>query len=282
MEKLKNLKKQWILSGILIAVLLFLSFTSSGRSTLSFLERTLGDIFSPVQNTIGASLSSASRSVESLLHFGSLLDENKKLQGQVDKLKEENRNLKDIIGRSSQLTNEATILKSLDRKYLEAYIVSKTESTYFNQFSLNKGLEDGIEKGDTVVIATESGQNLSIVGLVGKVEKVSKNWCKVQGIIDEGNAVSFRTIRNSEGGIVKGSDHRLEGYAYDLYGDIVEGDEVYTSGIGDLYERDIYIGKVEKVINDSDKMIKNIRIEPAVNFHKLYKVYVITESNYDK
>lgn len=282
MDKLKNLKKQWIASGLLIAILVFSGFTTQGRMALEYIEKGLGDALSPVQKTLGTGLSNLGEGFDSILHVTSLSRENKKLKNELEKVKEENRNLSDIIGRSTQLSNEATMLKSETRKFVKSYIISKNEGVYFDYFSLNKGKRDGIEVGDTVVIATESAKNVSVEGLVGKVEKVSSFWCKVRSITSEGNAVSFRTIRNSEGGVVKGLDHKLSGYAYDLYGDIVQGDEVYTSGIGDLYEPNIYLGRVEKVSNDNDKMIKNIRIEPAVNFHKLYRVFVITESSHGK
>lgn len=282
MDKLRNLKKQWLLSGAFIILLIFFGFTNKGRGTLNFLESSVADILSPFQNTLASGFSQSGEVVNSILNIPSLSSENKELKRKISILKEENRNLSEIIGRSSQLSNEATMLKSQNKKFLKAQIVSKNEGQYFDYFSLNKGSKHGVEEGDTVVIATESGKDISTEGLVGKVIEVSNFWSKVKAITAEGNAVSFRTIRNSEGGVVKGQDHKLFGYSYDLYGDIVRGDEVYTSGIGDLYEPNIYLGKVEKVSNDEDKMIKNIKIDPAVNFHKLYRVYIITESYYEK
>ncbi|MCD1146910.1 rod shape-determining protein MreC [Peptoniphilus sp. KCTC 25270] len=277
MDKLKKLKKQWIFSIAFILVFLFLGFTNIGHRSLEFVETSLAEIFSPIQRSLGSGTTYIADGLISIGNVGNLSKDNREMKQKLMELEEENRNLKDIIARSPQLMNEFTMINNSDKKFLQARVIGKSEGTYFRYFSIDKGEKEGVKIGDTVVIASESGQDVAIEGLVGKVVKTSNHWAKVSTIIEEGSAVGFRTVRNSEGGIVKAENNSLSGYAFDMNGDIVQGDEVYTSGIGDVYAKDIYIGRVDRVNTDEDKMIKNIRIVPVVNFHKLYTVFVITE-----
>ena len=80
MDKLKNLKKQWIASGLLIAILVFSGFTTQGRMALEYIEKGLGDALSPVQKTLGTGLSNLGEGFDSILHVTSLSRENKKLK----------------------------------------------------------------------------------------------------------------------------------------------------------------------------------------------------------
>lgn len=276
MDRIKKLKNQIIQAIALIILLIFIGFSSTGRTSIYQVEHFLGSLFQPAANMIGTAGSEVGSSIQSIIHMPSLSKENKKMKEELSTLREENRNLKDIIARSTILSNELAMKRVSNYIFVEAHVIMKSDLMHFNRFTIDKGKNDGIKLNDTVVIAQDTSTGLSTEGLVGKVVELGNNYANIRSIIDEGNAVSFKTIRSQEGGIVKGKNQRLDGYSYDLYGDIVQGDEVFTSGIGDLYERDIYIGVVSRVLNDEDEMIKSVRIQPAVNFNKLFKVYVIT------
>ena len=56
---------------------------------------------------------------------------------------------------------------------------------------------------------------------------------------------------------------------------VLQGDEVYTSGIGGIYPKGILIGKIKEVINTKNESDKYANIETAVNFNKLTNVLVI-------
>lgn len=62
---------------------------------------------------------------------------------------------------------------------------------------------------------------------------------------------------------------------YNKEGDVRSGDSIYTSGLGGVYPRDIYIGKVSEVLEDENGLLKNISIESPVDFNKLYRVLII-------
>ena len=55
---------------------------------------------------------------------------------------------------------------------------------------------------------------------------------------------------------------------------VSEGDVIVTSGLG-IYSEGITIGNVKTVVYNSNTLLKEITVEPAVNFKELEKVAVI-------
>ena len=134
-------------------------------------------------------------------------------------------------------------------------------------FTINKGSEAGIEKGDVVING---------VGLVGKICEVGSGWAKVKPVIAEENNISFMLARsNNQLGVASGSQNgKFGGYMFDENSTVAESDILITSGMG-IYPAGIEIGSVTSVSFNDDKLIKEVTIEPAVDFTSLRKVAVI-------
>jgi rod shape-determining protein MreC len=72
-------------------------------------------------------------------------------------------------------------------------------------------------------------------------------------------------------------DGKISGYLFDDKADIIKGDKLYTSGLGGGFIEDLYLGEVNEVISEDEDLMKKIEVKPAINFKKLYKVYVISD-----
>lgn len=276
MNPLKTIRKQWIYRGAAVIVLFFLGFTTPGHDLLRGMETGVLTAISPISNTVSVAFGHVAEGADSLVHVTSLRRENKKMEKELAALKEENKNLQDIVNRSTFLSNAQAIRNNRKDKPVEARITAKSSGMYFSRFSINKGSRDGVKVGDTVVSAMGKGSDASIEGIVGYVTEVSPFQSKVRSIIDEDCAISFRSIRTGDGGVLKGQKKSLNGYAFDLYADLVVGDTLFTTGVGDHFAPDLYIGSVTEVSTDDDKMVKNVKVKNGINFHKLYDVFVLT------
>ncbi|MEI4872674.1 hypothetical protein Q8G47_28515, partial [Klebsiella pneumoniae] len=84
----------------------------------------------------------------------------------MKKLEEENRKLREVVIRSEALKNEYDMIKSSNFELIEADITSLNNNSWYDVFTINKGLKDGVEMGDSVVM---SGDNTAdaMEGLVG-------------------------------------------------------------------------------------------------------------------
>ncbi len=275
---LKKYKDRMIVALVTVILLVIIGNTSGERQSISKVEKTVGNILTPISNvsySIGYSISS---------FFGSTFDfinvkkENDALKERIIALESEKRDLENIIGKTDYLRNEAKLLESTTHNLITAEIVSKEPGNWYDRFVIDKGAKDGVTKGDTVVQGVQIEGNLYQEGIVGRVVDVGGNWSKVITIIDELNSISFKVTRTQDGGILSGNvDGSINGYFFDSKADVIVGDKLYTSGLGGSYLKDIYIGEVSEVFNDENELTKRISITPAINFKKIYKVFVIKE-----
>ena len=67
----------------------------------------------------------------------------------------------------------------------------------------------------------------------------------------------------------------LTGFMLDDKAQVIEGDELITSGMG-IYPEGINIGKIESVKMDRNTLLKTVKIAPSVTFKNLSKVMVLT------
>lgn len=148
-----------------------------------------------------------------------------------------------------------------------ADITSFDGSNWTNIFTIDCGSESGIEPGAVVI----SGD-----GLIGKISDAGEGWAQVVSVIDDGTKVSFMAARNRKLlGVVEGNQQgKINGYMLKGDATIAEGDIIITSGMG-TYPAGLEIGTIQTITYNSDTLLKEITVEPAVDFRSLKKVSVI-------
>jgi rod shape-determining protein MreC len=272
----KKYKERMMVALVTIILLIIIGYTSKERASITKVERLVGNIITPVSNVTFSIGRNISDFFGSMFDFINVKKENDILKEQIIVLESKNRDLENIIGKTDYLRNEAKIQEQTEHNIVQAEIISKEPGNWYDRFTINKGLNDGVVKGATIIQGVEIEQNVFQEGIVGRVVDVGDNWAKVITIIDELNSISFKVIRTQDGGILSGDiDGTLGGYLFDNKSDIIVGDKLYTSGIGGTYLKDIYIGEVSEVYSDQEELTKRIVVDPAINFKKLYNVFVI-------
>ena len=270
----KHIKK--ILFWLIIFVLIILiGLTSVGKvenSNGSF----LGNLISGMQKVtfnVGQTLTNSFYSVQEIVK---MKEENILLTETVQELQERVRILENIVNKSDALEAEYEIKTNLDFDYVIGQVIALDNSNWFSRFTLDKGKLDGINKNDIVIHAVETNDGMVQIGLVGIITETGSNWSKAVTLLDGTCKISFRDINNEESGILQGSiDGNVTGYFFDSKVVASEGDSLVTSGIGEIYLPDIHIGEVKEVIQTTDASTQKIIVEPAVDFTKLYKVFVL-------
>ncbi|EHL18344.1 rod shape-determining protein MreC [Peptoanaerobacter stomatis] len=208
---------------------------------------------------------------------------------ELEKLKEENRSLRDQLIKNTmqeeevqELNNLKNALKFVTDKtasdFISADIVARNDGNYYNSFTISAGSDNGV-KSDSIVVNGD--------GLIGRVYQVSQKYSKAVSIIDSRFPVSFQIIgRSSDTGmlsqdvsITQIEDASLiKGYMFDVNSPVKIDDIVTTSGLG-LYPAGIPIGKVQQIIPDEQNILKYIVVQPYVNFKKLDKVMVFNKKD---
>ncbi len=282
MSFFKRYKNRMIVALVTIILIIVIGVTSGDRAKLSGFEKTIGNILSPVQKVFFNISKTISDGFSTITNISKIKEENEELQKTIAKLEEENRKYEDIISKTDFLRNESKLKERTKYKLIEAQIIGKEPGNWFDRFIIDKGLKDGVKKGDTVIEGVEVEQDIVQEGIVGRVVDVGDNCAKITSIVDESSNISFKIIRTQDGGILSGSldnenlDNEIKGYLFDSKVDVVKGDKLFTSGLGGVYVKDLYIGEVNDVVKKDEDLMKRISVTPAVNFKKIYKVYVIS------
>lgn len=276
MRFLRKYRERIIVTSVAIILLVLIGVTNN-RENLSKGEKIAGNILTPVSKVtfnIGKSISDF---VDTLLNFRSIKSENEQLKEYIVVLEDENRDLENLIGKSDFLKSEAEILRTTSFNTLKAQVSGKEPSNWFNNFTIDKGLDDGIQSGESIIQGVEVDDDLYQEGIIGRVTDVGDNWAKVVSIIDETSNISFIITRTQDGGILQGTiEGELRGYLFDDKADVIVGDTVYTSGLGGVFAENLYIGEVIEVIEEEESLTKQIIVSPAIDFKRIQNVLVIT------
>ncbi|MGB4439049.1 MAG: rod shape-determining protein MreC [Sedimentibacter sp.] len=262
----------WLTIFILIILIGLSSIDRMDGVNLGFLGNVVSGFQKLTFNT-GQTLTNSIVSVQEIVR---MREENIMLTDNVYELQEQVRSLENIVNKSDALETEYEMKKNLSYDYVVGQVIALDDSNWFSRFTIDKGENDGLKKNDIVVHAVETDKGVVQIGLVGIVAETSSNWSKVITLLDESCKVSFRDINSDESGIIQGSiDGAVTGYFFNSKAKASEGDFLVTSGIGEIYVPDIYIGVVKEVVPTTDASTQRVVVEPAVEFTKLNRVYVL-------
>lgn len=262
-----------IVTIVAIILIIIIGATARQRENITFMEKWVGNIITPVQNVFGKGINGIKQGANFIADIAGLKARNESLEKEVELLHQE-------VLKLSMTRSELEELKALkyalnyvedDNKHniISANIIGNSPSNWFNMFTINAGVAQGIKK-DSIILDSN--------GLVGKVYEVGGNWSKVVSIIDNSSSVSFQIMRDGNlQGIITGSvTNEITGYLFDPLADIIVGDKIVTSGLG-TYPKGIIIGEIIEVNKSSDHLLKTIKVEPVVNFKRITKVMVMVQ-----
>lgn len=237
------------------------------------LEGTAGDALNPLQRIAYTVNSGAKEFVDFFLNFSAVKEENKEVT-------KENKELKSELTEKSDLQAENDRLRSLldfkeqkqNYNYIATNIIGVSGGGIIDGYTVDKGQNDGIEKGMVVIAAN---------GLVGKVSTVESNWSIVQAIINENIKVGVMVESTRENtGILAGykdssNNNLVKVSNLPIDSTIKEGDKIITSGVGMLYPKEIQVGEVVSVEEDRVSVMKTAVVKPSVDFNKLEELFIV-------
>lgn len=270
----KDISPKYLLLGLSILCILFLGLSLFSDS---FMERTkilFGKIIIPLQE--GAE--KVGSWVEDRFQvFGDV----KALRQENETLKERNRELEDAIARNqAELTELAELRKlyDLDQLYPEyhttaARIFSVESSGWFNEFYINKGLNDGIYEDCNVLYDG---------GLLGIVTESYAGYARVRAIVDDRSRVTAeigpnRALCTVEGNLSDYGEGYITATGIDKDVTIRVGDSVITSNVSDRFLYGLTVGYVTELIPDPNNLTVTAKLKPAVDFGNIRDVLVITD-----
>lgn len=267
-------KQTEILGGIAtIIILLLLIFLSNVEvNKLSYLESAASAIINPVQRVFIDLRNKIQGNSAYFSNMESIMQENEDLRIKNSELETKLRELEMIKAENTKLQEYMNLTdKYSSYETIPAYVINRDVSNYSSTLILNVGTNDGIKENMTVIADK---------GLVGYVISTTENTCKVQVIIDSASTVSCTISTTDESIICKGTlenDQVLRASYIPTSAELIQGDNVYTSGVGGIYPKGIIIGTIKEIITTSNITDRYAIVEPAVDFSKIDTVLIINQ-----
>ena len=259
-----------IVVTILILVLLVI-LTNIENSNLSYIENVANKLVNPVQNGLTYMKNKLHGNSSFFTNINDLKTENEDLQKKNSELEEKLREYETVKAENETLKEYLGLTqKYSDYKTVAANVISRDISNYSKTIVINVGKKNGVKENMTV-IASE--------GLVGYVISVTDSTSKVQTIVDSSSNTSSILSTTRDSVICKGmlgENSSLKAVYIPTDATVASGDVVETSGLGGIFPKGIYIGKVTKVVNTNNLVDRYAIVETAVNYNKLETVLVIT------
>ena len=260
--------------ALLLSILLGVGSAVMGGSADPF-SNVINTVTAPVRGGISAVINWAEGVYTYVFRYDELNRELADLRAQVAELEEqvrqgqeasrENEQLRDLLGLQA---------KRRDFVFESARVSAHSTSNWESTLTLSKGSSAGVAAGDCVV--TEAGV------LVGVITQVGLNWCTVSTIINTDIELGGLVARTYAAGILEGDFALMnEGKLKLSYlpddAQLVSGDEVLTSGKGDVYPSGLVVGQVESVFTDPSGMSRYAVILPKADLDSLIEVFIIKD-----
>ena len=265
----------WLLIiALLLSILIGISSAVMGGNA-DPLSNLVTTITSPVRNgvaAVGDWVQGVSRYV---FHYSEMED-------QIDELEQQVADLEDQVRQGQEALQENELLRDLlglrerrqDFVFESAKVTARSNDNWRSTLTLSKGSESGIQEGNCVVTSTGV--------LVGVVSKVGSHYSEVNTVVDTSMEMGGIITRTNAAGVLEGDfslmqEGRLRLSYLPDEAQLVAGDEVLTSGRGDVYPSGLVVGQVEGVFNDASGMNRYAVIVPEVDLSSLVEIFVIKE-----
>jgi rod shape-determining protein MreC len=288
MNKVVRRRRAVLAALVLISLFLLTAyFGESSGGSLHSVQRGAMEVFAPIQEGANRAL----KPFRDLFGwFGDTLDakeERDKLRAERDALRKdvarvtlENRELEQTKGLQAQ--NSAGGLDDYDP--VQARVIARSPSSWFQSFQINKGSSDGVRVDQPVV---------NSAGLVGKVKEVSDGNAVVMLLTDPEFGVSAQTLQSGEPGSVGPAVGDAGDLRFELVPNAKEvrrGETIITAGtsmsakvtqLSSLYPRGILIGTVSRIETGEGELDRVIHVEPVADLRSLDLVEVLTQPDAD-
>ena len=266
-----------IVIAVLLAILLGIGVSVLGYNPISGILNTLGTPFRAISTTI---TNWAEDRYDRAFRYDQLVEENEQLRQRVAELEEAARNGQDAIREAEQLRDLLGLSNERpDLVYVDAAVTRRSSSNWDSDLTLNKGTRSGVAVDDCVI--DQYGN------VVGVVTEVGLNWALVTTILDPKSELGGRIARIDDNVILEGDftlmqEGKLKLSYLPADSKLVSGDQVTTSGVGELYPEGLFVGTIRTLHTEPDGISRYAVVEPGADIENIRYVYIITDFSAQK
>lgn len=277
-KALRNLftNKLFLFVIFLVLLIVLLVSTSSPAGGLNVLRNVLRVPLSPIQKAYTFVTGQVGGFFSNIGSMREATDENLMLREQIRTLEKQNLEMAELKRQNTEFRDLLHFKEQYaNYGFLGGIIIGKDPGNWFDVFTIDRGVKDGLRIGEGYPV-------ISADGLVGRVSNVTLLSSDVISIIDMDSTVSIRVARTRDLLVVRGDiTLKQQGLCRVDYippnADLVPGDVLETSGMGDVYPKGIRVGTIERIVRNIGQYDSFAIMTPSVDFKRLEEVEVLTK-----
>lgn len=228
------------------------------------LRETFFSVSKPVFSAGHEVSESLAGTVSNVKDFFFLYQENDQLKKQVEIFEKQVITLSEIEKENGRLRSLLEFKKKTPSRTVASQIIARDVTHLSNWALIDKGSRHGIKKDMPVV---------NEQGLVGKVVETGLETSRVILLTDIESKVSGLNQNTRDTGLIVGDGSPfLKMKFIDLDSGAKVGDEILSSGMGDVYPKGLPVGKIEFLGREKNGLHLYARVKPAVSFSKIEEV----------
>ena len=253
--------------AVLLSVMVYFSSTSAPLPNLA------GIIATPFRSVSSSFSETIAGWKDYFTEFDALKEENRQLKLQIAKMEEDVRQAQADRDENIRLREVAGLREQRRDLHLEsARVLAQDTSNWDSLLTVDKGTVHDVEIGDCVI--TESGY------LVGVVTKVGLNWSTIRTILDSESSIGALVFRSKSNALAQGDfalmrDGQLTLNYLGTNPDVMSGDLIVTSGLGEYFPSELVIGHVDEVRTSDNGLAQYAILTPDADLDGLIQVFIV-------
>ncbi len=274
----KGYRRLYLLLAIVLGLLVLINYTGS-RKDFTPLEDAVLTLLAPVQKMFARAGTNIQYFFDTVAQFQQFKAENEHLKKEITLLESRLLYLQELQKENHRYRELLEFRHNSGFELLPAEVIARDPSQWFGTITINRGYLDGVQQEMAVI----TGQ-----GLVGMISSVSPHSSQVILLTDPRLAVSAIVQRSREAGVVGIVESYPKSPVYlrltnlPLEANVLPGDHVISSGMGGIFPKGLYIGKVKELAKDQPGLVLTAVIEPKVNFNRLEEVLIVLGGSYQE
>ncbi len=274
MKNLFTTRIRVVLVVAVLAALISMGFILLRPGVAAPMNDVVSTVMTPLKNATTILVRRAEKIYNYVFQYELLEAENELLREQIA---EQNQDIRDAQTNKEEAEYLRELLniasKHTDYTFEIANVVSWSSSSYNSVMTISKGSSAGLEAGMCAI--TADGQ------LLGLISEVGASWATITTNLDTTSEIGAYIFGSGFSCIAQGdfdllSDGQLMASYISSTASVRNGDQLLTSGEGDIYPAGLVIGTVSDVGNDEINVAKYAIITPTVDISSVEQVFIIT------
>jgi rod shape-determining protein MreC len=266
------LKRPHYIALGLIVFLTLVILNLPGKTTAR-LKLGLGSLFVPLFGLANSLHQQTAKAADAVLPRSEIVRQKDALQRQNQELQLQVMQAQGMVRENARLRQLLGWQPHKPWKLKLAQVVLGDPSNWWRTVQIDLGDRDGVRVNSPVLTSD---------GLVGRIASVSLTRSQVVLLGDPSCKVSARVDnQNRDTGVIGGSGPLESGIVEMVYlsrtADLKPGQDVWTSGLGGIFPKDILVGKVIDSRSEDYGMSTVARVKLAANLNALEEVWVMME-----